>query len=61
MLRFSSIVHSILPYQERKFRPEDSRNLYCAFATLSVHLPVIARQSKQYDTSSHSIFEALLQ
>ena len=48
-LKFSSIFHSILPYQG-KFRPEATCNLYYIFATLSVPLQVIARESKQYGT-----------
>ena len=42
ILKFSSIFHSIIPYQG-KFRPEATRNLHCTFATLSVLL-----QGKQY-------------
>ena len=33
VLKFFSIFHSILPYQD-KFIPEATRNLHCTFATL---------------------------
>ena len=49
ILKFSSIFHFILPYQD-KFRPEATRNLHCTFATLSVSLEVVARKGKQYRT-----------
>ena len=49
ILKFSSIFHSILPYQD-EFRTEATRNLYRYFATLSVPLQVVARESKQYGT-----------
>ena len=48
-LKFSSIFHSLLSYQD-KFRPEATRNLNCTFATLSVPSQVAARESKQYGT-----------
>ena len=47
ILKFSSIFHSILPYQG-KFRPEAMRNLYCAFATLRILLQVVACKGKQH-------------
>ena len=59
--KLSSIFHFILSYQKDKFRPEDTRNLYCTFVTLSVPLQVVARESNQYGTPSHSIFEGLSQ
>ena len=37
---FSSILHSILPHQG-KFRLEETRCLYCTFATLSVPLQAV--------------------
>ena len=49
ILKFSSIFHSILPYQGM-FKPEATRNLHCIFATLSVLLQVVAREGKQYGT-----------
>ena len=45
-IKFSSIFHSILPYQS-KFRPEATRSLYCTYATLSVPLQVVACKGKQ--------------
>ena len=47
ILKFSSIFHSILPYQG-KFRLEPTRNLHCTFATLSVLLQVVAHEGEQY-------------
>ena len=49
ILKFSSIFHSILPYQGN-FKPEATRSLYCIFSTLSVPLQVAAREDKQYGT-----------
>ena len=43
----SSRTPPLLPNQG-KFRPEATRNLYCTFATLSVLLREVARESKQY-------------
>ena len=50
ILNFSSIFHSIIPYQG-KFKPEAKHNLYCTFATLSVLLQVVAHEGKQYGTT----------
>ena len=49
ILKFSSLFHSILPYQA-KFGPEATRNLHCTFATLSVPMQVVAHEGKQYGT-----------
>ena len=49
IFNFSSIFHSILSYQE-KFRPEAMRNFCCTFTTLSVILPLVAHEGKQYRT-----------
>ena len=60
ILKFSSIFHSVLPYQG-KFRPEATRSLYSTFVTFSVLLQVVAHEGKQDGTMHSQPAKSILQ
>ena len=58
LLKFLSIFHFILPYQD-KLRAEAKRNLYCTLATLSISLQVVSGEGNQNGTISAGHFPKL--